>query len=543
MLEQRYRLGRILGEGGMASVYLGEDTKLGKAIAVKVLSHEYALQPKVVQRFTQEARAISKVRHPNVVDVTDHGVTPDRSVYLVMELLHGEDLSATLDREGPMPWSRLGPIVLQICAALATVHAGGIVHRDIKPSNCFRVRVAGNPDFIKVLDFGIAKVLDGPAAPGAPQSTTGSLLGTPEYMAPELPRGLPPDARVDIYALGVLMYKMLTGTAPFTGEVYMAILAKHMFDPVEPLRVRAPDLDIPADVEAVILRALAKEREDRFPSMVALAEAVAATLPGRPSAALWLEASRDAPMPAVSGGTVVVREPSPYNDLEHADTNPRLAQGPETLAQPIGPRRSPMRSILLAGLAATIVTVVVVVLMSRRTASTQEATPTKPRASAVTGSRGPEKLPVKTGPSGQVAPPATPVITPVTPPVTPTSPAGLKPASPAGPRPPVTDPPAGTDDSATRVEPARPLDLAAAEAVVKAAATEIRRCAAEQAMIGSFALQVKLDRRGAVTEVGPVPGSRTIPAGALACMRDVLAGESFPASTRGGAVSVTFSAR
>jgi serine/threonine protein kinase len=142
----------------------GEDTRLGKAVAVKVLHHEYALQPKVVQRFSQEARAISRVRHPNVVDVTDHGVTPDGTVYLVMELLQGEDLSTTLEREGPLPWSRLGPIALQICAALATVHRAGIVHRDVKPSNCFRVRVAGNPDVIKVLDFGIAKVLEGPAA-------------------------------------------------------------------------------------------------------------------------------------------------------------------------------------------------------------------------------------------------------------------------------------------------------------------------------------------------------------------------------------------
>ncbi len=293
MLEQRYRLGHMLGQGGMAAVYLAEDTKLGKAVAVKVLNPEYAIQPKVVQRFIQEARSITQVRHPNVIDVTDYGVTPDRSVFLVMELLHGEDLSAMLEREGPLPWSRLAPIVLQICAALVVVHQGGIVHRDIKPSNCFRIRVAGNPDFIKVLDFGIAKVLAGPAAPEAPQSTTGSLLGTPEYMAPELPRGLRPDARVDIYALGVLMYKLLTGSAPFSAEVYMAVLAKHMFDPVQPPRQRAPQRDIPEAVEAVIMRALAKERDDRYPSMQALAEAIVATLPDQPAAALWLDGTRE----------------------------------------------------------------------------------------------------------------------------------------------------------------------------------------------------------------------------------------------------------
>jgi serine/threonine protein kinase len=359
MLDHRYRLGRVLGEGGMACVYLAEDTKLGKAVAVKVLKHEYAAQPRVMQRFTQEARAISRVLHPNVIDVTDHGVTPDRSAYLVMELLHGEDLAATLTREGPLTWARLGPIALQICAALATVHRAGIVHRDIKPSNCFRVRVAGNPDFIKVLDFGIAKVLAGPAVAGAPQSTTGSLLGTPEYMAPELPNGLEADARVDVYALGVLMYKLLTGSAPFTGEAYMAVLARHMFDPVEPPRVRAPGRDIPAPVEAVVLRALAKDRDDRWPDMVALAEAIAQTLPGRPSARLWLEGSQE-----TRTLTTTDRAPPPDPSspaLAEPDTHPRL--GPDTLAQPRSRRRLALR---LGATTALVVAVVAVWWLAAR---------------------------------------------------------------------------------------------------------------------------------------------------------------------------------
>jgi len=357
MLEQRYRLGQMLGQGGMAAVYLAEDIKLGKAVAVKVLNPEYAVQPKVVQRFIQEARSITRVRHPNVIDVTDYGVTPDRSVFLVMELLHGEDLSATLAREGPLPWSRLAPIVLQICAALAVVHQGGIVHRDIKPSNCFRLRVAGNPDFIKVLDFGIAKVLEGPAAPGAPQSTTGSLLGTPEYMAPELPRGLRPDARVDIYALGVLMYKMLTGTAPFTAEVYMAVLAKHMFDPVEPPRQRAPQRGIPEDVEAVILRALAKERDDRFPSMAALAEAIVATLPDQPAAALWLDGSRELPAldphsDAYARGETLL---APVQRPPLAEANPQLDPS-ATLVRRRSSRGMPALTLSLAVVALGVLT-------------------------------------------------------------------------------------------------------------------------------------------------------------------------------------------
>ena len=391
MLDQRYRLGRVLGQGGMACVYLAEDTKLGKAVAVKVLNLEYALQPKVVQRFTQEVRAISRVIHPNIIDVTDHGTTPDRSVYLVMELLHGEDLAATLVREGPMSWDRLGPIVLQICAALATVHRAGIVHRDIKPSNCFRVRVAGNPDFIKVLDFGIAKMVAEPAAPGVPESTTGSLLGTPEYMAPELPRGLRPDARVDVYAVGVLMYKLLTGTAPFTGEVYMAVLARHMFDPVEPPRQRAPERQISAEVEAVILRALAKDRDERWPSMIALADAVAATLPGAPSAALWLGSSREAPPASASMSATQVRKP-PWAAAADPD-DPQLAL--DTLAQ-----RRTLRSWLpRLTLAAVALAVVVAAAWLLR------AAPEPSRAPGLSPGTGPGKPPARK-PAGAARKPA-----------------------------------------------------------------------------------------------------------------------------------------
>jgi serine/threonine protein kinase len=353
MLEQRYRIGRLLGEGGMAAVYLAEDTKLGKPVAIKLLKAEYAAQPKVVQRFMQEARAISMVNHPNVVDVTDHGVTPDRSVFLVMELLSGEDLSALLEREGPLPWPRLGPMVMQVCAALATVHARGIVHRDVKPSNCFRVRVAGYPDFIKVLDFGIAKFLGDAAIPGAPRSTTGSLLGTPEYMAPELPQGLAPDERVDVYALGAMIYKLLTGVAPFSGETYMAVLAAHMFETPVPPSVRAPGQDISPEVDAVILRALAKDREARFASMAEMAEALASTLPGAPSAALWLAptatpAVRPEPRPPEPRRPPepLPAEPRSDTSMAYADTTPRRIERPR--------RRPWLRTALLAGAAVVV---------------------------------------------------------------------------------------------------------------------------------------------------------------------------------------------
>jgi eukaryotic-like serine/threonine-protein kinase len=352
----------------MATVYVAEDTKLGKAVAVKVLHEEFADQPKVVQRFLQEARAISAVDHPNVVDVTDFGALPEGGVFLVMELLHGEDLKALLVREGPLPWARLGPMVMQICAALTAAHARGIIHRDIKPSNCFRVRGGGTRDFIKVLDFGIAKVQVG--GDEAVRSTTGVLVGTPEYMPPELPMGLKADVRADVYAVGVLMYKLLTGTVPFIDEGYVAILTQHMYEPVEPPRKRAPDRDIPADVEAVILRALAKDREARHPTMRALAEAVAATLPGGPSLDRWLSEVYTRPVgpetvaepPAVAAATdEVVQAPVaaapavalaevPSEALPYADTR-RFRR---SLV-----RRLPVGTLVLAAAAAAMVVLVV----------------------------------------------------------------------------------------------------------------------------------------------------------------------------------------
>ena len=491
MLDQRYRLGRLLGQGGMACVYLGEDTRLGKAVAVKVLHREYALQPKVVQRFSQEARAISRVRHPNVVDVTDHGVTPDGTVYLVMELLQGEDLSTTLAREGPLPWSRLGPIALQICAALATVHRAGIVHRDVKPSNCFRVRVAGNPDVIKVLDFGIAKVLEGPA-PGAPQSTTGSLLGTPEYMAPELPKGLRPDARVDIYSLGVLIYKLLTGSAPFTGEGYMVLLTRHMFDPVEPPRARAPERDISPEVEALVLRALAKERDDRWPSMTALAEAIAATLPGRPSARVWLDAS-DAPAPVVRSEAVAQARELP-DELAHADTSPRL--GPETQVQG---RRVPVRTTLLAAGA-----VVAGVLLLRWVLGSQQPAVDERELSPGPGAGG-EQGEEKLSPGAGAAGPAS----------------GGELSHEAG---------------------AGGLDLAACDAVLRPLVPRLRACLSaagpDEEEAGHHELQLRLAPEGRATAVEPAPGSRKIGGEALTCMRVLIAVQSFPSSPAGGRVRV-----
>ncbi|MCA9660521.1 MAG: serine/threonine protein kinase, partial [Myxococcales bacterium] len=197
VLGGRYRILELLGFGGMATVYEAEHVKIKKRVAVKILNPDYADDQEIAHRFLQEAQTASQLRHEHIIDITDYGEA-DGTVFFVMELLEGEDLSTTLLENGPLHAPRVIAMAEQICDALAAAHAIGVIHRDIKPANCFRLTRAGNSDFIKVLDFGIAKVVTNDRTT---QRTTGSPLGTPGYMALELLKGENYDHRVDIYAL------------------------------------------------------------------------------------------------------------------------------------------------------------------------------------------------------------------------------------------------------------------------------------------------------------------------------------------------------
>jgi tRNA A-37 threonylcarbamoyl transferase component Bud32 len=272
----RYRVIKKLGEGGMGTVYLGEHATIGKKFAVKVLSYEYAHKDDLRERFLQEARAASMISQENVVEITDFGDTPDGSVFFIMEFLQGEDLSDTLKSEGRLPWSRAKPIMLQICRALAAAHDAGIIHRDMKPENCYRIARGSNEDFIKVLDFGIAKVTSEDEGEGKGLTRTGMIFGTPEYMSPEQAQGARPDHRVDIYAVGVILYELLTGEVPFSADTFMGILTKHMFEVPRAPSSLVPEADIPLEVENIILKAMQKDRELRFASMREMAEAIEA---------------------------------------------------------------------------------------------------------------------------------------------------------------------------------------------------------------------------------------------------------------------------
>jgi tRNA A-37 threonylcarbamoyl transferase component Bud32 len=282
-IADRYRLDRKLGEGGMGVVYLGHHVVLEKAVAVKILAEDLTRRPDLVQRFLQEAKAASRIHHENVVDITDFGQTSSGTVFFVMELLEGRDLATLIRREvGAVPWPRAKPILVQICRALAAAHGKNIIHRDMKPENVYLVVREGSADFVKVLDFGIAKMTGLEESSGARLTRTGMIFGTPEYMSPEQAQGTHPDQRVDIYAVGVIMYEMLTGQVPFRADTFMGVLTKHMFEvPVPPSQVR-PALGITPELDAIVLKALAKDREQRFQSMVEFGNVIASVAGGHP---------------------------------------------------------------------------------------------------------------------------------------------------------------------------------------------------------------------------------------------------------------------
>jgi serine/threonine protein kinase len=281
VVAERYRIKRRVGEGGMGVVYEAEHVMLEKRMALKVLSPELSHKKDLVKRFLREAQAASRIGHENIVDITDFGSTPSGTVFFAMEFLEGKDLATVIEEESPLPWSRAKSIVIQICRALGAAHAKGIIHRDLKPENIFLIKRAGRPDFVKVVDFGIAKVT-GADEGGRRLTKTGMIFGTPDYMSPEQASGKKPDHRIDIYALGVILYEMVTGKVPFTADSFMGILTKHMFEAPAPPSEACPSGATARQIDELILKAMSKERDDRFQSMSAFAAALQqAALPAR----------------------------------------------------------------------------------------------------------------------------------------------------------------------------------------------------------------------------------------------------------------------
>jgi eukaryotic-like serine/threonine-protein kinase len=278
----KYRVVRRIGEGGMGLVYEAVHTVIEKRVAMKVLRDDFSKKPEVVERFQLEAKSASRIGHENIVDISDFGRTPSGASYFVMEFLEGEDLASRLEREGTLEPEALVRILVQCCAALGAAHEKGIVHRDMKPENIYLTKRAGNDAFVKIVDFGIAKMseIETEGEPGRKLTKTGMIFGTPEYMSPEQAAGKSLDHRVDIYALGVILFECLAGRVPFVGDSFMGILTQHMFDEFPSMIDVNPNVACPPALEAVMTRAVMKDPAQRYQTMAEMADDLVSALGG-----------------------------------------------------------------------------------------------------------------------------------------------------------------------------------------------------------------------------------------------------------------------
>jgi serine/threonine protein kinase len=269
ILGGRYRIIRKIGEGGMGIVYEAEHIVIEKRVGLKVLREDFSSRHDVVERFRQEAKSASRIGHEHIIDISDFGETPSGASFFVMELLNGQDLAHELEKKGALSARRTIQLCIQCARALGAAHAKGIVHRDMKPENIFLCSRDTGEDFIKIVDFGIAKMndIETEGQPGRKLTKTGMIFGTPEYMSPEQAGGKKLDHRVDIYAMGVIMYELLTGRVPFVGDTFMGILTQHMFESPQPLLVQNPNCRVPPELEAIVFKALSKNADDRYQSM------------------------------------------------------------------------------------------------------------------------------------------------------------------------------------------------------------------------------------------------------------------------------------
>ena len=308
-VDGKYRVICVLGEGGMGTVFEAEHTAIGRLVAMKVLHPAQATKSVAVKRFHQEARAAGGIGHPNICEVFDFGMLSDGSPYLVMERLRGETVAARISVEGGLPIDEVLESVTQVLSGLAAAHSRGILHRDIKPENVFLAERPGYPPIAKLLDFGVSKVVAGTANDWDDETDltkTGMVMGTPYYMSPEQARGERNlDGRLDLYAVGVLLYEALTGKRPFSAKNYNALLVHILSGTAAPPRSLRPS--IPEELERIVLKAMSKNREDRFAHAAEFSRALAGVRRGQDRAA---SGSRIASAPRIMVNTPGVSQSS-----------------------------------------------------------------------------------------------------------------------------------------------------------------------------------------------------------------------------------------
>ena len=296
VIADRYRLISLIGEGGMGSVFKAEHIRMGKALAVKLLRGSFAAEAGAVARFRSEAQIVSRLSHPHTIAVFDFGEIGegDGGFYLAMEYVPGKDLATVLREEGRLSESRVATIGEQLLGSLAEAHDAGIVHRDIKPGNVMLMQTRSGEDFVKVLDFGIAKLRDQPGSTSTSDTSAGTIIGTPNYLSPEQARGEVLDARADLYSVGALLYELVSGRCPFVYPNPMAVVSAHLTEKPTPIQEVAPEVS--GRLAAIVHRALEKKPDDRFESADEMRDALLALAEPTASRAL-----ATGPIPEVTG--------------------------------------------------------------------------------------------------------------------------------------------------------------------------------------------------------------------------------------------------
>jgi tRNA A-37 threonylcarbamoyl transferase component Bud32 len=360
----KYRVESLLGEGGMGRVYRATQLSLDKTVCLKVLRKEVAKDTDTQARFQREARAASRLNHPNSIQVMDFGATDEGELYLTMEFVKGQDLQQVLSKQYPLAEKRVAHIMGQVLDALEEAHAQHVIHRDLKPENIMVAEMRGDPDFVKVLDFGIAKIQDGGAQTKLTQA--GLVCGTPEYMSPEQARGLELDARSDLYSAGVILYQMVTGTLPFTAENPIGYVTAHLTDvPESPVKRRA---DLSKGLSELIERTLSKDRNARPATARLMRDELMAVAPGAeshaphvshgPTRSLAGDGKRRSVLPLVAlflvalGGSAFAAYRFRPAVLSHAGTGAPATGLPGTAAAPPAPTPASATSVAVEAVGA-----------------------------------------------------------------------------------------------------------------------------------------------------------------------------------------------